>query len=55
MQEEKAENEEKSLGEFVPKYQKLKILLIDLPEETLSLVRSVGFNIIVEVRNKKFE
>jgi len=46
MQEEKAENEEKSSGEFVPKYQKPKILLIDLPEETLSLVQSAGFNAV---------
>jgi hypothetical protein len=29
-------NEEEPLKEFIPKYEKPKILLVDLPEETLS-------------------
>jgi hypothetical protein len=37
-------NEEEPLEEFIPKYEKPKILLLDLPEETLTLVRSAGFN-----------
>jgi hypothetical protein len=36
--------EEEPLKEFIPKYEKPKILLLDLPEETLTLVQSAGFN-----------
>jgi len=39
-------NEEEPLKEFIPKYEKPKILLVDLPEETLPLVQSAGFNAV---------
>ncbi len=39
-------NEEEPLKEFISKYEKPKILLLDLPEETLQLVRSAGFNAV---------
>jgi hypothetical protein len=39
-------NEEEPLKEFIPKYEKPKILLLDLPEETLPLVQSAGFNAV---------
>ena len=38
------EDDEMPSGEFTPKYEKPKILLIDLPEEVIERVRSAGFN-----------
>jgi hypothetical protein len=39
-------NKEQPLKEFILKYEKPKILLLDLPEETLSVVQSAGFNVV---------
>jgi hypothetical protein len=39
-------NEEELLKEFISKYERPKILLLDLPEETLPLVQSAGFNAV---------
>lgn len=44
MWERKDKKKEKPSKKFTPKYEKPKVLFIDLPRETLDIVRSAGFN-----------